>query len=423
MSSPEVSPPTERAARSPGGAGADTPPTSTFAAFHSRTFTILWAGNLLSNTGSWMQHVAEPWLVLKLSSSPALLGLDSFAGDAPVWILVLLGGLLADRRDRRRTALLLQGLQLAAPLALVALLVTGRVEVWMVIALSAVVGITDALSMPSIAALVPSSVPDERVSSAVALNSAQFNLSRVLGPLAAGALMTAFGAVACFAANAASYVPFLLAIFLLRPAAMAVAERGAEGATLRDAVRGVLDAPPLRRAILTTLMTSVFSAPLITFLPVVVRDELHLGTAAFGGALSAFGVGGLAGAALVLPPRVNERRQVNASLAARGRGALVAVAGVVRWYPALVGVVFFAGAAMVASNTSVNSILQSSIDSGHRGRVASLYTLALRGGAPLGNVATGLLVSRWGGRALVANGLLAIVAHALLASWRRPRPG
>src|SRR5581483_7509071 len=186
-----------------------------FGALRSRNFATLWFGNLLSNIASWMQQVAEPWLVLHLSNSPFLVGVDAFAEGAPVWILILLGGLIADRRDRRAFIGLFQGLQAACPVLLVILLWLNRLQVWEIIALSAVVGITDALSMPAIQALVPSTVPEERISSAVALNSAQFNLSRVLGPLAAGSVMAAFGPIACFGVNAFSYVPFLGAIALI----------------------------------------------------------------------------------------------------------------------------------------------------------------------------------------------------------------
>jgi hypothetical protein len=144
---------------------ASSPKAGAFRALRSRNFTILWLGNLLSNTGTWMQQVAEPWLVLRLSNSPFLLGLDSFMTDVPVWLLILAGGLMADRLDRRRTALVFQGIQFVCPVLIVVLLATGRIRVWMVIALSLVVGVTDALSGPSINALVPSSVPEEDVAS------------------------------------------------------------------------------------------------------------------------------------------------------------------------------------------------------------------------------------------------------------------
>lgn len=399
-------------------------------ALRSRNFTILWLGNLLANTGTWMQQVAEPWLVLRLSGSPLLLGLDSFMTDAPVWLLILAGGVIADRRDRRRTALFFQGLQVVCPILIVILLVTGRIQVWMVIALSLVVGVTDALSAPSLNALVPSSVPQEDVASAVALNSAQFNLSRVLGPFFAGVVMATLGPVVCFALNASSYAPYLLAIYLLRLPAQprppppppgsraAVARR-----SLVEAVRAVLRKRRLRRALLTVVITSVFCMPVVTFLPVLVRDAFHLGSSEFGGALSVFGFGGLVGAALVLPLKNNRQRQLLSSLAAVALSALIAVTALDPLFGAALGLLFVIGGAMVATNTAANSVLQSSIDARIRGRVSSLYTLALRGGAPLGNLATGIVASRWGVRpALLIDGLLALGCHAALLAWSGRRP-
>jgi predicted MFS family arabinose efflux permease len=391
-----------------------------FGALASRSFVVLCLGNLLSNTGSWMQQVAEPWLVLRLSSSPTLLGLDSFAADAPVWLLILAGGVLADRSDRRRTAILFQGIQFLCPALLVVLLLTGHARVSVVIALSFVVGITDALSMPSVQSLVPSSVEEDLVPSAIALNSAQFNLSRVLGPLFAGVIMSTIGAVACFAFNAASYVPFLVAIALVRLAPVTN-----EVARPRDAMREVLHEAVhravLRRALLTVVASSLFCAPIITFVPVLVRDAFRLGADAFGGALAVFGVGGLGGAGLVLLTKRPRSRQALSSFAALGLGALVAGVALASDYAVALPLLFFVGVAMVATNTAVNTILQSAIDARLRGRVSSLYTLAVRGGAPLGNLATGLVASHYGVRtALLADGILAVACQlALTTALRR----
>ena len=399
-------------------------------ALRSRNFTILWLGNLLSNTGTWMQQVAEPWLVLRLSNSPFLLGLDSFMTDAPVWLLILVGGLIADRRDRRRTALFFQAVQAACPISIVLLLATGRIQVWMVVALSFVVGVTDALSGPSINALVPASVPEDDVASAVALNSAQLNLSRVLGPFFAGVVMATLGPIACFALNASSYAPYLLAIYLLRiPSLPAV--RGPSGTrtafarrSLREGVSAIAKRPRLRRAISTVFVTSVFCMPTVTFVPVLVRDAFHLGSAEFGGALSVFGFGGLVGAAAVLPLKTNRGRQLLSSLAALSVSTLIAATALGRVFGVELVFLFVIGGAMVASNTAANSILQSSIDARIRGRVSSLYTLALRGGAPLGNLATGLVVAHWGIRtAFMVNGILGVTCHAALIRRTRRRRG
>lgn len=308
------------------------------------------------------------------------------------------------------------------------LLATGHIQVWMVLALSLVVGVTDALSGPSINALVPSSVPEDEVASAVALNSAQFNLSRVLGPLFAGVVMATLGPIICFALNASSYAPYLLAIYLLRLPSLPSADSrmGTRPASARksllEAVTAVGKKRGLRRALLTVIFTSVFCMPIVTFIPVLVRDAFGLGSAAFGGALSVFGFGGLVGAATVLPLKTNRHRQLLSSLAALLLSGLVAATALGRVFGVELALLFVIGGTMVASNTAANSILQSSIDGRIRGRVSSLYTLALRGGAPLGNLATGLVVAHWGVRtAMLVNGTLAFACHAALVRRARRR--
>ncbi|HUB09945.1 MAG TPA: MFS transporter, partial [Myxococcales bacterium] len=385
-----------------------------FGALRSRNFAILWFGNLLSNVGSWMQQVAEPWLVLQITNSPFLVGLDAFASDAPIWVLILAGGILADHRDRRAVIGFFQGIQALCPLILVALLWAGKVHVSVVIGLSLVVGITDALSMPSIQALVPSTVSDDRVASAVALNSAQFNLSRVLGPLAAGATMAAFGAIACFGANAVSYVPFLASIALLSLPASASLPRAAHGP--RRAWRELLEAlglvqrtPTLRRALLTVASNGLFCTALITFAPVIVRDAFHRQSAAFGGSLSVYGLGGILGAGLVLLFTDNASRLRLSTFAALAVGLLTILVALSPSFALFVALFFLVGTGIVATNASANAVLQSSIGSELRGRISSLYSLALRGSTALGSLFTGLLVARAGIRAgLLVDGALAL---------------
>src|ERR1039457_5233337 len=183
----------------------------------TRRFGTFWFASLLSNIGTWAQQVAQPWLLLSLGASSFLIGLDAFAMSAPLWLLTLVGGVLADRADRRRVITIFQSIQMLCPTLLVALLLTGTVQPWVVIALSLVVGITDALSMPSFQSIVPSIVEHEQIASGLALNSTQFNLSRILGPALAGVLLVSVGAVGCFAVSAASYVPFIVVALWILP--------------------------------------------------------------------------------------------------------------------------------------------------------------------------------------------------------------
>jgi predicted MFS family arabinose efflux permease len=240
--------------------------------------------------------------------------------------------------------------------------------------------------------------------------------------------MATLGPIVCFALNASSYVPYLLAIYLLRIASRpsAPVPAGTRTANARrsllEAVRAVAKKRRMRGALLTVIVTSVFCMPMVTFIPVLVRDAFHLGSTEFGGALSVFGFGGLIGAAGVLLLKTNRQRQILSSLAAVGLSALIVATALCPVFGVDLVLLFLIGGAMVASNTAANSILQSSIDGRIRGRVSSMYTLALRGGAPLGSLVTGVVTSHWGvRRAFLVDGALALVCHATLVQRARRR--
>ena len=265
----------------------------------TRRFGTFWFSSLLSSIGTWAQQVAEPWLLLTLGASSFLIGLDSFAMNAPVWLLTLAGGALADRSDRRRVIALFQSIQMLCPAAIVVLLITGTVKPWMIIVLSIVVGVTDALSMPSFQSIVPSIVRHDQIGQGLALNSTQFNLSRILGPSIAGVLMSSVGAMACFVVSAVSYVPFIgVALWILPrwtpppPRVDAPPRRH-----LFAGIGNILGQPHLRGALLSVLASGVLCGPLITFTPVLVKAAFHGSAGHFSAAVVSFGAGGLLGAA------------------------------------------------------------------------------------------------------------------------------
>jgi MFS family permease len=389
----------------------------------TRRFGTFWCASLLSNIGTWAQQVAQPWLLLSLGASPMLLGLDAFALAAPVFVLTLVGGALADTADRRMTILRFQSVQMLCPVAIVLLLYFRAVQPWMVIGLSLVVGVTDGLSMPSFQSIVPSIVEKRQIATGIALNSTQFNLSRIAGPAIAGVLMGSMGAAGAFSVSAASYLPFILVALWVLPPANNGANASSGFAWLRmlGNVRAVLAQPLLRSALATVLVSAVLCAPIVVFCPVLVQQALRGDVSHFSMAVGAFGVGGLLGAiALLGLDAQRDRRAISTGFAiAYGLVVMLASQCTSPWELALLFAC--AGFAMTLSNTSANTLLQSAAQAEVRGQSVSLFMLVMRGGMALGGLLTGLSVSLLGVRqALFANGALAIGLQLLIwLFWSR----
>ena len=392
------------------------------ALLRTRRFGTFWFASLLSNIGTWAQQVAQPWLLLSLGASPFLLGLDAFAMGAPIFLLTMVGGAMADLIDRRRVIVFFQSIQMLCPVLLVVLILTGRIQPWLVIVLSLVVGVTDALSMPSFQSIVPSIVQREQIPAGIALNSAQFNLSRILGPSLAGLLIVGVGMAGAFALNAASYLPFILVSLWVLPRSEPT-QHGEEFTRhriwvgIRDSVRE----PALRGALLTVFATSVLCAPVITFCPVLVKEVFAGSIEHFSLTMSAFGVGRLLGAVgLLAVGPARDRRPISSWLAV-AYASTVVLAALNHWPWGLPALFVVAGVTMTASNASANTLLQSIAPVRLRGQTISLFMLAIRGGVSLGSLLTGLTVNVLGGReALFINGVLAVLAHLAIGyGWRR----
>ena len=386
-------------------------------------FGTYFVATLLSNVGTWSQQVAEPWLLLSLGASPFLIGLDTFVQSAPALVLILAGGMLADTGDRRRVITTFQAIQMMCPVTLVALLLTGTVVPWMVIALSLIVGITDALSMPSYQTIAPSIVRHDQIGTAIALNASQFNLSRILGPTLAGILMASIGAIGCFLANALSYVPFIAVALWILPPGRSVPRQNErlDRHSLFLGLRRVLTTPHMRGALLTTLTTSLMCGPLVILCPVLVRDILGGDASEFSLAIGAFGVGGLLGALALLGFEAeHDGRKLSTGFAAVS-GGMTALAAINPWAHILPLLLMLAGFSMAVSNTSANSLLQATAPSRLRGRTVSLYMLAMRGGLSIGGLLSGMSADILGVRyALLVNGVLAFVAHVVIGrQWTR----
>lgn len=387
----------------------------------TRRFGTFWVANLLSSIGTWAQQVAQPWLLLSLGASSALVGLDAFAMSAPVWLLTLVGGILADRADRRLVIAGFQSAQMLCPIAIVVLMLTGTAQPWMIIVLSLVVGITDALSMPAFSSIVPSIVEPQQIGAGLALNSTQFNISRIVGPALAGLLITYVGMTGCFVVSAVSYLPFIgIALWILPRGVSTVRESNSVAMRhMFTGIRSLAREPALRSSLLTTFASNLLCGSLVTFSSILVKNVFHGAAREFSVAVIAFGCGGLLGAVLLLAISAATDRRVLGSWFAAALGVTLAAIAIVPWFWAVGCLLLLAGIAMTITNTATNTLVQTSANSASRGQAVSIYMLAMRGGLALGGLVTGVSAHLLGIRtALLINGLLAIVAQAIIARIR-----
>jgi len=398
--------------------------------FRTRRYVLFWVSSLFSNIGTWMQQIAQPWVVLSLSNSPFWVGLDSFALNAPGWLFTLLGGVLADHYERRITVLFFQMMQFLCVLTLVILLAVGWLKVWMIVIISFLVGLTDSLSMPSFQSIIPSLVEQKDIHRAVSLNSTQFNLSRLLGPAIAGLVIVRFGAVMCFGANAVSYIPFFLSLYFIYPRGGLKIQQGPNDTKpvkqLKE-FRNLILNLEVRIPLMIAFIANMFGAPIVTFCAVIIKNVFLAQAGDFGGAMTAFGIGGLMGAASsFIPLPKSFKRNMFASAVAIVLGLIIVAIAFNHSLYLLFVLLVLIGAALTMTNISINTFLQEKAANNIRGRIVSLYQFALSGGISIGALLTGFIVSQFNiSAALAINGVLAIIFQAWLLRKQiklRPQP-
>jgi predicted MFS family arabinose efflux permease len=386
------------------------------AAFAVRDFRLLWTGAFLSSVGTWTQDVALAWLIHTEFRNPVYLGLRSFASDAPLLALMLVGGAIADRIDRRRILLVSQVIQMTLAAALGLLYASGRLGVGAILAIAFLTGLTQSQSAPTYQAVLTSVVPPAQIPNAVALNSLQFNLSRAIGPVIAGVLLARAGTGFCFAVNAASFLAVIVALLRMRLPAPTAAPTGSLRQSLADGFRHVRRSPLLAALMALAAAGSFLGFPLLTYLPVIADEALHAGAAGYSLLLSSFGAGAIVGA-------IGTAQRGNRA----GRGRLLLLAFVVfsgttvlailsRWPLVAMALLALSGVSLVTAFSTLNSLVQELAPAELRGRVVAIYGLAFRGGMPVGSVVAGLLVAPLGATFTIGGFCLAlgVVAGVLL---------
>ena len=388
-----------------------------FRALSHRNFRLFWIGAFLSNVGTWMQAVAQGWLVLQLTNSAFWLGLDAFMATAPGFVFTLLGGVFADLIDRRRLLLYTQVVAGIAALGLAALVATGLVNRWMVLGFSFVTGCCMALASPSYLAMTYDLVGREDLTNAIAMNSTQFQLSRVVGPALAGVAFRLFGLAGCFFANGISFVAVVVALWMVRSdkpgsAAHSVSDRRALWRDLVEGVHYVRNRPRVSSLLVLSAVNSFFGAPYFSMVPIYARDIFHLGETGLALMMGTAGAGAFLGALLV------------AYLGDFRRKGWFVLGGAVMFGLCITGFalssritlslvfLFSLGFALVVSVALTNTLLQKLVTDQMRGRVMSMFLLSFMGTMPIGNILAGALSNQFGPQRVLATGGLIVMMVA-----------
>ena len=392
-----------------------------FKAFQYRDFRVMWIGACTSAIGTWMQVVAQSWLVFQISGSARMLGLDAFLGNIPIFLFSLIGGVVADRVSRQRLLLGSQWVQLACAFTLASLWGLGVVRVWHILTLSFVVGVAQSFGGPAYSALVPMLVEKEDLSNAIALNSIQFNLARVIGPVLGGITLTKWGAGWCFSLNGVSFLAPIISLMMINLTFQPQNRGETIVASMKQGFRFIRKQGAMEALVGLAFVMTALAIPMITFLPVFAKDIFHGGPSTFTVLLVCSGLGSVAGA-LIVAALGNVRNKGRIALA-----MLIAMGAVMAGFALSKNLVlssvllFVAGAALLAAFAMISSLVQLITTNEMRGRVMSVYNVAFRGGMPFGNLASGWLIPMFSAPLVIsANGVLLILVGAyFLAAQRR----
>jgi predicted MFS family arabinose efflux permease len=400
-----------------------TPPviSRVFKAFQYRDFRLMWIGACTSSIGTWMQIVAQGWLIYRLSHSAFLLALDQFLGGLPIFLLSLIGGVIADRVERRRILLASQYLQMASASILTILVATGLVHVWHILCLSFVSGLAQAFGGPAYQALIPTLVEKDDMPNAIALNSIQFNVAVMVGPALAGQALAKLGEKWCFGLNALSFLAPIVALTMITSRFLPVKTGESIYSSLKQGIQFARKQGSMEALIVLAFCMTALAMPMRTYIPVFVKDIFHRGPETYGNLLALMGLGSIFGS-LGIASLGNVKRKGRIALGALlCLGATISGFALSKSLPLSGALLVITGASMMTVFATVNSLVQLITTNEMRGRVMSAYNFAFRGGMPMGNLLSGWLVPMFTAPVVLGvNGLLlALVALYFLIIQRR----
>lgn len=385
-----------------------------FRALRHRNFRLYIAGMAVSLSGTWMQQLAQSWLVYRLTQSEWILGLTWFCANIPVLVLGPIGGLAADRFPRRRIVMAAQAAAMLQAVVLAALTLTGSVQVWHVLVLASVLGIANAFDIPGRQSLFVRLVGKEDLLNAISLNSATFNTARVVGPSLAGFLVARLGEGFCFSLNAFSFIAVLGSLF-----AMDVVEEPAPPSKesswqqLRSGIALAWNTPPLRSVLIVCGAVSLSVAPAMTLAPMFADGLFHRGAQGLGLLTGGMGIGAILGTLSLARRRAAKGLPEVILMSA---GTLAASMTVFAWSPSYwlcLAMMPLIGMGVMRHNAATNTTIQLRVPDEFRGRVMSLYSMMVIGMFPIGSLLSGALAAQFGSRVTVFIGALACLLAGL----------
>jgi predicted MFS family arabinose efflux permease len=363
-----------------------------FKAFHYRDFRLMFIGACISSIGTWMQVLAQQWLILDITKSPFYLGLDAFLAGIPVFLFSIIGGVVADRVERRRVLLFSQYVQMTSAFILTVLIFFHMVRIWEILCLSFVCGTAQSFGGPAYSALIPTLVKKDDMPNAIALNSIQFNLARVLGPAIGGVALDKLGSVWCFGLNGLSFLAPVISLSILTTRYLPQKTGESVLHSLKAGFRFIRHQGAMESLIVLAFAMTAFGFPMMTFLPWFARTTFHGGPWTFTLFLCSSGIGAVVGSLLVawMGDAPHKGRIALASLVWLGVG--IAIFSFSTSLVLSCAVLFLTGIGLMTVFANVNSLVQLITPNEMRGRVMSVYNSAFRGGMPMGNLVTGWLV-------------------------------
>ena len=382
-------------------------------------FRLFWFGQLISLSGTWMQSVAQAWLIYSLTKSPFYLGLVAAASSLPILLFSLPGGIVADRIRKRNLLILTQALSIIPALSLGILTGMNLITVWQVAILATFLGTVNAFDIPARQAFIIEIVGKENLMNAIALNSAAFNGARMIGPVMAGIAIAYLGLPACFYLNALSFLAVIIALSKMKIKGNIQANSQGVLRDFKEGIQCIKSNPEIYRIILLIAVFSLIGIPYVTFLPVFAAEVLRAGPKGYGFLVGATGIGALS-AALFIALRGNIKKEKRyMSIAALCFSLFLLVFSLSKDFYLSLASLIFVGWGMVSFLATANSFIQLSVPDGLRGRVMSVYALVFLGFAPIGNSLIGALADSIGTiKAIAFSAIICVVASTLFSVTR-----